>query len=373
MSDETPELDVQNSSEDGEASEFEALNREIAENPGSPSFPRLAEAYRRAGQVERAESIAKQGLAQTPERLGGRVALALAMLDKGEITLATQELARIMENVPEVPHESPEVVSTAGSGAESAEEGVELAGELHPGCETTSGEHRLYCEPLAARSDVLPDLDNQPGDRFDDRSDGELGHELDERGGDEDSPGAAIRQEEIDDAFDSAQTEADQMISANRLAEAALRDVGEPDETYTASEHPVFATETMAGLLEGQGDREGAHRIRASIPGENASSDLETGSEATTIPEVVTSSGVATPSGVATSFGVATLPGVPIDLDAATLPTVPAAEGAPESPQPTQAPGEESGGGVSDIDAARRARIIQRLESWLANIRRDVA
>ena len=46
-------------------------------------------------------------------------------------------------------------------------------------------------------------------------------------------------------------------------------DSQESAEGYSASERQVFATETMASLLEGQGDLAGAMRVRASISGES--------------------------------------------------------------------------------------------------------
>lgn len=294
MDDETLDGNPEALNQASEGSEFDRLAREIEENPGSPAFPRLAEAYRRAGMVERAESIAKSGLAEAPERLGGRVALALAMLDQGEITLASRELASILENIPELPSE--------------ADEATPVAAAAEP------KEHRLYSTPLATPSEALPQFDEQRANR----------------GSDE-----ALREEEIDDAFDSARAEAEQMVSANQLAESAMlgvgddtddtddadssddaRDVGKADGAYSASEGRVFATETMANLLEDQGDLPGAERVRASILDETCPVESESATEV-------------------------------------------------DAPMPTL-----------DLDSARderNTRNINRLERWLANIRRKVA
>lgn len=294
MDDETLDGNPEALNQASEGSEFDRLAREIEENPGSPAFPRLAEAYRRAGMVERAESIAKSGLAEAPERLGGRVALALAMLDQGEITLASQELASILENIPELPSEADEATPDAAAAEPK--------------------EHRLYSTPLATPSEALPQFDEQRANR----------------GSDE-----ALREEEIDDAFDSARAEAEQMVSANQLAESAMlgvgddtddtddadssddaRDVGKADGAYSASEGRVFATETMANLLEDQGDLPGAERVRASILDETCPVESESATEV-------------------------------------------------DAPMPTL-----------DLDSARderNTRNINRLERWLANIRRKVA
>lgn len=344
MNDETLDDTSESLTGEGEASEFERLAQEIEENPGSPSFPRLAEAYRRAGHVERAESIAKGGLAEAPERMGGRVALALAMIDKGEITMASKELASILENVPELPSDS------------TAAESVSL-------------EHRLYSTPLAIPSEALPQFDEDRGNNASED---------------------ALRQEEIDHAFESARTDADQMISANQLAESAMLDVSDdvdsddacPDvittdtagnddvatcdhgEGYSASDRKVFATETMANLLEGQGDLEGAERVRASMPdeGPDEAEDVESATEpeadATTDPDVSADAAATAPL---------------MDLVGAPL---------AESPDPVPAAAELDlhpdlrSELHLDPDSARderATRIIHQLEDWLANIRRNVA
>ncbi len=342
MSDETFDEIQGNSLEGREPSEFEVLNREIEQDPGSPAFPRLAEACRRAGQIERAELIAKNGLALAPERLGGKVALALVLMDQGEIVLATQELAGILENVPEVPSDCLDLEPASALQAESAPEAEpephaepEPQPELEVGPEPApiSSEHRLFSAPLAEPSDVLPIF----------------GEHLEVEAAD-----SGVRQEEIDDAFESAEAEADQMVSANCLAEAAVLGVGVAGEGYSATERPVFATETMAELLEGQGDLEGADRIRASIPATDASGEVDAAQpepELTTVPELPT-------------------PAMQWEAVASAV------DSTPESAHTTAEPDAGRGQAVSNMDAARaarRARIVDRLESWLANIRRDVA
>jgi hypothetical protein len=69
---------------------------------------------------------------------------------------------------------------------------------------------------------------------------------------------------ELEDAFEAAEPDADQLVDANRVAEQALQEaeLGPTDEI--APQGP-FATRTMAELLERQGDREGAARIRSKL------------------------------------------------------------------------------------------------------------
>ena len=76
-----------------------------------------------------------------------------------------------------------------------------------------------------------------------------------------------LSEQEFDAAFANAEPEADQVIDADRVAEQALREaeLGPADEISPPGSDSVFATRTMAELLERQGDREGAARIRSRI------------------------------------------------------------------------------------------------------------
>lgn len=389
--------------------EFEALQADVEAEPGSPAFPRLAEAYRRDGQVERAVAIARAGLDRAPERMGGRVALALALLDQGENAQAIQELSYIMENVPEVPVDSAaparaaaveaiEVMDAVVSGDELptlVEASTEASIEPEPEpqdhtADVSETEHRLYAIPLASPSAALPQLDEQ---RAEVASDSEL------------------RADEIDEAF--AQAEPDVVVTPNQVAQEAIlgtagyvdtvEEVEEPaaayqasaavdfGEEYRASERPVFATETMANLLEGQGDTEAADRIRASF---SMSSQAEYEDEF--------DAGVGGPSAdmvseleteAQTSIEHEMTPLVPFaasdelaldeaspqeDEEAAAAWPEEEFDVAPEiSHLPVQAApvddalSEESQ--VTQSRAARNDRIIGRLETWLANIRKEVA
>jgi len=75
----------------------EASLEEIKVDGGYLDFPVQAERCRRAGQPEEAERIARMGLARTPERFAGRVALGLALLDRGLIDEARTTLAGIFD------------------------------------------------------------------------------------------------------------------------------------------------------------------------------------------------------------------------------------------------------------------------------------
>ena len=76
-----------------------------------------------------------------------------------------------------------------------------------------------------------------------------------------------LSEQEFDAAFESAEPEVEQLMNADRVAEQALREaeLGPADEISPPGSDSVFATRTMAELLERQGDREGAARIRSRI------------------------------------------------------------------------------------------------------------
>ena len=84
----------------GEIARLEAL---VAGDPGAAAFPALAEANRRAGRLDEAERVAREGLRRKPEQLAGRVALALALLDLGRAAEARRELERVLADVPDHP------------------------------------------------------------------------------------------------------------------------------------------------------------------------------------------------------------------------------------------------------------------------------
>ncbi len=407
-----------------EESLFDQLEREVDADAGSAGFPHLAEAYRREGQIDRAEEIAVAGLAEAPERLGGKVALALVMLEKGEIAEAREALTGIFENVPEVPSASeiaveaiadevddleaapedssePTVVATP----DEPEEAAPALGDTQPidepdepPVESEPAEHRLYATPLASPSPVLPHFDGSAGEAA--------------------PPDEALREDEIENAFAEAEARPDDRVSPDDLVQAAVRSVEATtaDTTgtgeYRASEHPVFATETMASLLEGQGDLVAADEVRASI-GSPEELDVQDEPVRADEPEVVVESTEAiaveaeevpdAPEADELIAGAELVakPEAAADVEAAieansadeaassseTVSTVEVEEAvAVEAPEDGPAP-LDAASAIDDIaqditvpDAdpraehrARRQRIIARLEGWLENIRRDPA
>jgi hypothetical protein len=77
----------------------------------------------------------------------------------------------------------------------------------------------------------------------------------------------ALSEGELDRAFATAAPDRDQIIDADRMAHEAMRaaSLDDPEPDSPDSANPIFATQTMAELLEKQGDASGAARIRAEL------------------------------------------------------------------------------------------------------------
>ena len=75
--------------------------KKFQEDPSSRVFAPLAEAYRKAGMVEEAVSIAREGLQVHPGFIGGRVALARALFDQQKYTEVVEEIKKFINDVPD--------------------------------------------------------------------------------------------------------------------------------------------------------------------------------------------------------------------------------------------------------------------------------
>ena len=175
------------------------------------SWVRDAEAERRAGRPEQARRLAEAGLVDEPHDVSGRVVLALACLDLRDV--------------------------------ESARQALEPA---------VAGWSLDVPEPLALGSDE--------GEAFAVQSD----------------PLADLAENELERAFDHAEAETAEVWTTNRVAEAALRAVerGEPEGVRLHEPDSPFATETVANLLERQGDPGRAQAIRRALTDEAAEAAL---------------------------------------------------------------------------------------------------
>jgi hypothetical protein len=242
------------------------------------------------GRAVEARRIAEAGLARSPNEVGGQVALALALLDLGQLDDARHRLARLVE--------------TASVASRAA---------------------------LPAAADAHAPFEGPLGDV------------------------------EIETAFDGAESDSEQMLDVNEVAAEAMRReaLHDPEEVFSPEAHPDFATATMAGLLERQGDVERAESIRSVLSEDELVSASEPGPpELPAIELGSPSEGVAEPEVEQRVWGASVeeeeLAG---GLDAAEVLAEPAA--ALEN--------------VRESRAARRAQIVSTLERWLANIQRGQA
>ena len=67
----------------------------------SPGFGPIAERFRRAGELDRAVALCREGLSKFPNHLSGRVTLGWALLDLGRYDEARVELERVIKRAPD--------------------------------------------------------------------------------------------------------------------------------------------------------------------------------------------------------------------------------------------------------------------------------
>lgn len=75
--------------------------KKYQEDPTSRIFAPLAEAYRKAGLLDEAIEIAREGLRVHPNFVGGRVALARALFEKRQYEEVVNELSIVVREVPD--------------------------------------------------------------------------------------------------------------------------------------------------------------------------------------------------------------------------------------------------------------------------------
>jgi hypothetical protein len=175
-----------------------------SERSAAASWVRDAEAERRAGRPEQARRLAEAALVEEPFELAGRAVLALACLDLGDAAGARLAL-------------EPAVLGFAVGRPEPIALGPATG------------------EAFAVQSDPLADL----------------------------------AENELEHAFANAESGPADVWTTDRVAEAALRDVerGEPEGVSLDDPGSPFATETVAGLLERQGEPARAQAIRRVLEG----------------------------------------------------------------------------------------------------------
>ena len=200
---------------------IESLEARIAKDPSAAGFGTLAEVYRRMGRPDDARRVAIAGLAVAPEDTEGRLALGLCLLDLGEPAAARYELERAMAAV-------------------------------------TGGAVEVLVPPASADATFAGDLAAaEPAEVM----------------------ATPVVDAELDAAFATAEPLTDEMHDANDIAEQAMRQEQlDAPEGFQLDEVPAFATETMARLLDEQGDGETAETIRRRLQGGSARAGMDAAS-----------------------------------------------------------------------------------------------
>jgi predicted regulator of Ras-like GTPase activity (Roadblock/LC7/MglB family) len=80
--------------------DLQRWSREVAEDPGAPSFIRLARAYRRQGRREAARDVVVRGLESNPEHVDAHSLLALIHVEEGERERARDEWETVLTLEP---------------------------------------------------------------------------------------------------------------------------------------------------------------------------------------------------------------------------------------------------------------------------------
>jgi hypothetical protein len=239
----------------------------------SSDFVAEAERARLQGDAHSAVKIAEAGLSRSPLSAQGRMALALALIDMGDLRRAREELARA------------------------------LAREIEAATQAPQPEFR-----------------------------------------------EALADDELESAFAEAESNPDEMMSANRVVEQTISGppFEKPDGDFDVANHPTYATETMASLLAEQGRAAEAGALRESLSSPHEAAP-EAPAAAASIPAV--------PAALAMSHEASGSPGGaawPADREAAAF--------AERSGQFDAAIGR---------DHAKQLQLVATLESWLHNIHQN--
>jgi hypothetical protein len=154
-------------------------------------FAMLAEGHRRAGMLDQAEQMARNGLDEHPDCPEGALVLALVLFDENR--------------------------------AEEARRVIEEWADSQLGVEVTDG--------------------SVSGRGF----------------------GGEVSDGELENAFTFAETDPDQVIDADAIAQQAMLETEFDSADDFSLPNSSFATRTVADLLAQQGDEQGASRIRAIV------------------------------------------------------------------------------------------------------------
>ena len=113
-----------------------------------------------------------------------------------------------------------------------------------------------------------------------DWADTNLGVEVAEGSVSDEDFGDEVSDGELDVAFESAETDRDQVIDADTIAQQAVSEAESDIEDDFVSPESSFATRTVADLLAQQGDEQRASRIRAMMDSPDSDTAVKRGRNA---------------------------------------------------------------------------------------------
>lgn len=172
------------------------------------AWPLLAETLRRSELLLEAEQAAREGLGVEPGNPIGVMALCLGLIDQGRLNEARQVLVEALADELGLSRSEEEVMPLGPVGS--------------------------LPKPDALQTDFEKIVTDQ----------------------------------ELESAFNRAEAERDEMLDADRVAADVLRYTDpRPGSGLEVSPSSAFATETVADLLEQQGDPQGASNVRAVMKG----------------------------------------------------------------------------------------------------------
>jgi tetratricopeptide (TPR) repeat protein len=79
----------------------EELRKRLARDPGSRLFAQLAEELRKAGELDEAIAVCREGLEKHPNYPSARMTLGRALVDRGELTEASQQFQEVLRSAPD--------------------------------------------------------------------------------------------------------------------------------------------------------------------------------------------------------------------------------------------------------------------------------
>ncbi len=107
-------------------------------------------------------------------------------------------------------------------------------------------------------------------------ADTNLGVEVTDESASGETFGGAVSDQELEIAFESAETDRDQVIDADTIAQQAVSETEVDFADEFASPDSSFATRTVADLLAQQGDEPRASRIRAMMDSSDSDAAVKT-------------------------------------------------------------------------------------------------